>query len=280
MLLNKIIQLFVKLFLVLSLTISIVWGQEEPEPDTQQNQQDIQSQDGEFSESSENQDNESSESSNPTPVADEGELLLSNILINNFENADRWFGAMSIDSGLIQVEKRKGAPLEIREANPDISKYVLGAKINFFKRGFGEASLEPPAPIFIPGYTKKLSVWAYGRGSKHKLSAIVRDFKGRIFKFSFGQLSFYGWKKLETSIPSDPSWPFFSQVDSTRKTFYKTHGVTFIAFLIEFDPKESIGRFYTYLDNLEAESNVSLYVKELEMAQIPEDERLDPIDDW
>lgn len=213
-------------------------------------------------------------------VSDEGAVKLSNVLISDFEDADRWFGAMSVDNGLIQVEKRKGAVREIRESKPDSSKFVLGAKIHFFKSGYYEASMEPPAPIIIPGYTKKLTVWAYGRGYKHKLYAVVRDFKGRVFKFSFGQLTFVGWKKLEADIPSDPTWPFFSQDDIVRKTVFQTHGVTFLGFLLEFDPKDSYGRFYVYLDDFVAESNVYLYDKEMEIANIPEDERLEPLDDW
>lgn len=216
----------------------------------------------------------------PTEVDNEGAVKISNILVDNFETADRWFGSMSVDNGLIQVQKRKGAVKEIRDADPEQAKFVLGAKVNFFKAGIFEASIEPPNPIIIPGYTKKLAVWAYGRSYQHTLYAVVRDFKGRLYKFTFGKLNFYGWKKLEANIPNDPAYPFFSQIDVARQTFFQTHGITFVGFLIEFDPKESKGRFYVYLDQFEAESNVHLYEQELQVKNIPEDERLEPIDNW
>lgn len=273
----KIKKIIFFLFIIL-LNISFLLSQDADVPDAESSE--TTGSETVVEESNIEESNIKEKSPDKLVVDDEGVEIISNIIVNDFEDADLWVGGMGGDSGLIQVAKRKAAVAEIRADYPNASKFVLGTKILFLKSSFSHASIEAPSPINIPGITKKISVWVYGKGVPHELFAYLSDFTGKTHLFSLGKLDYVGWKKLKVDIPSNPDNPFFKQIYRTKETYFKTHGVVFRGLLIKFDPKYSYGTFYTYFDNLEVESNIYRYQKELEILNIPEDERLDPIDNW
>lgn len=220
---------------------------------------------------------ETQESTRGLNVGPRGAEKIENQLIEDFEDADLWYGGMFIDDGVIQVQKIRGGDQTLRNVDPDGSKFVLGAKVNFLRRSYSEASVEPPRSIRIPGFSRKISVWVAGRNAGHDLYAIVRDMKNRIFRIYLGNLRYSGWRKLEALIPEDS---FILQDDPRAATYYHRRGLMFEGFQLEFAPFETIGTYYVYFDNLRFESNVYEEEEELRRANTPIELRNDPIDDW
>ncbi|BBM89470.1 putative flagellar filament outer layer-like protein [Spirochaetota bacterium] len=215
------------------------------------------------------------DATSPQAVNRDGGVKFQQYLVDNFEDADLWFGGMWVDDGVIQVRKVFGAPEAVRAEDTTTSLYSLGAKVNFLRRSYSYASIEPPREIIIPGITQKLSVWVQGRGVPHKLFAVIRDFEGKTYRVPFGTLDFTGWKQLEALIPE--------RIDQQNKlfaTYYRRQGITFVAFYIEFDPDNTFGNFFTYFDKFEATTNIYLYEEQLRNDQLSDEERVDPIDNW
>ncbi len=212
---------------------------------------------------------------NPEKIDGDGGVKFEQFIIDDFENADLWFGGMWVDDGVIQVRKVFGAPADVRGSSGTASSYSLGGKIQFLRRSFSYASVEPPREIAIPGITQKLTVWVQGRGIGHKLYAVIRDFEGKIYKIPFGEMAFTGWKQLEALVPAN-----ITQQNRTFETYFHRQGITFVAFYIEFDMDNTRGNYFIYFDNLEATSNVYLYEEQLRNEQLANEDRIDPIDNW
>lgn len=221
---------------------------------------------------------ETQEAARGLDVGPRGATKMNNQLIEDFEDADLWFGGMFIDDGVIQVRKIRGGDKTLRDVDPDGSQFVLGAKINFLRRSYSEASIEPPRPIRIPGFSKKISVWVLGRNAGHKLFVVVRDMRDRVFRVPVGNLRFSGWRKMEVLIPDDA---FIDQREIPGlTTYYRPRGVTFEGFFIEFAPLEAIGTYYVYFDNLRFDSNIYHEEEELRRQSTPIEARNEPLDDW
>ncbi len=210
-----------------------------------------------------------------------GKEEIANEIIYTFENANRWYGEMYIDNGIIRVAKKKGAPKVIRDVEPESSRFVLGAKVNFFKRSFSEALIKPPSEVPISGFVKKISIWAVGVNLPHEVYAIIKDFKGNIFELKFTpDLNYYGWKKLEINIPNNPEETNIVQDYIYNQKFYHRRGITFLGLKIKFYAFDAIGEAYFYFDQLEVENDVYLENIEREQRNLPEDEREIPLNDW
>ena len=206
---------------------------------------------------------------------DNGLVKMSSINVENFENADLWYGAMPMDQGLIRVKKTYGAPKVLRDENAESSKFVLGVKVNFLKRNASFVGLFPPREYIVPGYGKKITVWVKGSGLKHKLFAVIRDMEGSRYKIPFGEMNFTGWEKMEALVPK-----YVVQESNYYKTFYRRRGIVIETLFIEFDPEKALGSFYVYFDNLKVESNVFVDEQEIKMLETPQDKRYIPLDDW
>ncbi len=205
-----------------------------------------------------------------TILSKKGLESIRGILLDNFEDADSWVGIMPRDWGLIFVQRREGGPDEIKKADPEKNKYSLGARVNFFKTGNAVFGVKPPRELDVPGIVKSLSVWVAGRNYSHVLYAIVRDITGQLHKIRLGRkLNFPGWNRLtgqigEAIVQSDPR---FASKRGKRRGLYVT------SMYVECDMRETVGQYYLYLDQLEAQTDMFL-----------EDERNrdvdDMVDDW
>ncbi len=202
-------------------------------------------------------------------------------VVYNFENADRWYGQMFLDNGLIRVLKRRGGPKVLRDAQPENTEFVLGAKVNFLRRSFSEAYISPPAEIPINGFVKKMSIWAVGVDAPHEVYALVRDIEGKLFELKFNpNLQYLGWRKLEISIPTSPRDTNIVQDFPPNKTFFHRRGITFLGLKVKFYAFDAVGEVYFYFDQLSVEKDVYLDNLDLEQQKLPADERNIPLNDW
>jgi len=223
---------------------------------------------------------------------------LYNVVVDTFEEAGEWFGAMPDDQGLIISRRVLGAPKTLkdkgtesvntpsRETNreakppayrkedgsyerkyynpiPDEKKYILGVKVDFYKRGNNWFAVYPYRPVPLEGLVKSFQVWVCGRNKNHNMSVIVEDVFGDEKIIPLGKLNFLGWKRMYVNIPDN-----IKQYDYR---FFTKRGLVFKGFLINCDPIESYGKYYLYFDNLSAE--VSRFWEEYQ-------DKNDPIDTW
>jgi hypothetical protein len=182
---------------------------------------------------------------------DQAQQLLKEISVDKFEDAGFWRAEMPLDMGIVSGKKLAGSPLEKKpiedEAKLGIKeedKYVLGVRVNFFRRGYSYFTVRPLNPIPIEGITKTLSVWVVGRNFNHVLKVLLLDYYGREQEITVGRLNFIGWKKLTVAIP--PS------VAQTEYHFASRNGIKISAFKVDCDQMESYGTYYIYFDDLRA----------------------------
>jgi len=199
-------------------------------------------------------------------LSDTGTLEIQDIIIDDFEDAGSWQGQMPRDLGIIKIQAREGGAGELVKADAEKNKFVLGAKIAYFKTGPSWFSIYPPREIQIKGITKSLSVWVAGRNFSHVLKAIIRDYNGNLRYTSFGRLAFPGWQQLTAQIP-------LNVVQENYKLFStdRPRGIRFVSFLVECAMDETVGEYYCYLDNLSAMSDMFLDNPENQDAHDPRD---------
>jgi hypothetical protein len=191
-----------------------------------------------------------------TPKADEigkdqAQQLLKEVTVTKMEDATFWKGAMSLDNGLITIKRLEGSPqgkkpIEDEEALgiKEEDKYVIGVKVNFFRRGPSSFIVVPVNPIPIEGITKTLSVWVVGRNFNHILKVMLEDYLGRKVELTIGKMNFMGWKQMVVAIP--PS------ITQSEYHYTNKSGLKIMGFQVECDPMENYGTYYLYLDDVRA----------------------------
>ena len=184
--------------------------------------------------------------------------------IDNFEFANTWVGSMPRDLGVISLMKQEGGPADVVASDAEANKYILGAKIEYFRSGHPWFSISPPRPIKIPGLTKELSVWVAGRNHNNKLSFYVQDILGNTHEVGNEPLNYIGWKNISVSIPVNVIQ------DATKNQFEE--GISFMGIHIDVDSRDSFGKYYIYFDNLLAKVDENYF-----KAYKDED---DPKDTW
>lgn len=162
-------------------------------------------------------------------------------IVDNFEESGLWQGEMPRDHGIVRVMRRDGNPSSLEGS--DDNRFVLGAKVSFFKTGAAWFALTPPREVFIEGKSEKLEVWVVGRGFRHSLKAGVRDVLGTVHLLNFGELRHTGWEKLEVQIPEN--------VKQEHKRSPQS-GIYFQSLVIDCNMFETFGNYYVYFDNLTA----------------------------
>jgi hypothetical protein len=182
---------------------------------------------------------------------DSAQQLLKEVSVSKFEDASFWTTAMPTDMGISTLRRLEGAP---RDAKPiedeqkvgikEDNKFVLGAKVNFYRRGSTYFTITPANPLPIEGITKTISVWVVGRNYNHMLKLIIEDYFGRRMELTMGKLNFMGWKKLTVAVPPDI-------VQSEYHFTYKS-GLKVLGFRVDADPMEAYGTYYLYMDDLRA----------------------------
>ena len=187
---------------------------------------------------------------------DTAQQNLKEVSVDRFEREGFWRSHMSSDTGLITSRLFVGGPLgkdpipdELGMNIPD--SHVLGARVDFIRRGHTSFTLTPIRPIPIEGITKSVSVWAAGRNYNHRLVLLLEDFFGRPFELYMGTLNFQGWRKLTVAVP--PQGPDGRSGIVQRNFHYNNHmGIKITGFRIDVNPWEAQGSYYIYLDDLRA----------------------------
>ena len=187
---------------------------------------------------------------------DTAQQALRTVSISKFEDPGFWYATMPQDQGFIQLRRFEGKPAdkEALEGEEEIEnldqqdRYVLGAKVKFYKRGANSFSIMPVRPLPVEGITKTVSVWVIGRNYNHRLSLIVEDSFGTRADITMGKLNFSGWKKMTVAIP-----PTIKQRD-----FHYSHkqGLKILGFRVDCAPAETYGTYYIYFDGLRATTDL------------------------
>ncbi|MDR2536813.1 MAG: flagellar filament outer layer protein FlaA [Treponema sp.] len=185
---------------------------------------------------------------------------LKEVSVDKFEQEGYWRASISSDSGFISSRLFEGSPAgkvpipeEADLGIPDA--HVLGARVDFLRRGHASFTLSPAHPIPIEGITKTISVWAAGRNYNHKLNILIQDYFGRTFELALGTLNFQGWKKLTVAIPPQAEDGRNGIVQ--RNYHYNNDlGIKVLGFRVDCDPSETFGTYYLYLDDLRAVTDI------------------------
>lgn len=136
-------------------------------------------------------------------------------------------------------------------AVPEDRSVVLGAKINFTRRAYGEEFfLKRSTPIRVEGITKAFSLWVCGRGMNHELYVRVQTPTGMIADIPFEnpKLNFIGWKQLVAYVP-----PTVVQEDAMAPD---KPGFMVLGLVLKFNAEEMTRDYYIYFDDLEAYTDV------------------------
>ena len=191
---------------------------------------------------------------NPNPAnlgVDSAQQRLTEISLSKFEDPGFWQVSMPIDHGIITHRRFEGGPMNKRplpgaeQSNvQEDDRFVLGVKVEYFRRGWTSLSIQPIRPIPIPGITKTISVWVVGRNFNHTLKVVIEDDFGTRVALPMGTLNFSGWKELTVAVP-----PTIQQ----RNPHYNDRGgIRVIGFIIEPAMLETFGTYYVYFDDLRA----------------------------
>jgi hypothetical protein len=187
---------------------------------------------------------------------DAAQQQLKEVSIDKFEHDGYWFSTVSTDVGYTSSRLFSGAPqdkvpLEDEEGLNIPDRYVLGTKVDFFRRGHASITIFPVRPIPIEGITKTISVWVVGRNYNHEIKLLLQDFFGRPFELYLGKLNFQGWKKLTVAIPPQ-SMDGINGIVQRNYHYNNQMGIKITGFRIDCDPMEAYGSYYIYFDDLRA----------------------------
>jgi len=184
---------------------------------------------------------------------DQAQQQLVEVSVAKFEDAAFWGDSMPLDMGLASLRRFEGGPaakkpIEAEKALALPDQYVLGGKVQFFKRAANEAFFFPVRPLPIEGITKTLSVWVVGRNYNHVLKAVIADYFNQRREITLGKLNFMGWKQLTAAVPP--------RIVQDEYHFANQRGIKLLGFKIEFDMMESYGSYYVYFDDLRATTDL------------------------
>jgi hypothetical protein len=184
---------------------------------------------------------------------DQAQQQLVEVSIAKFEDAAFWANSMPLDMGVATLRRFEGGPaakkpIEGEKVLELTDRYVLGGKVQFFKRAANEAFFFPVRPIPVEGITKTLSVWVVGRNYNHVLKAVIADYFNQRREITFGKLNFMGWKQLTAAVPP--------RIVQDEYHYANQRGLKVLGFKIEFDMMESYGTYYVYFDDLRATTDL------------------------
>jgi Ni/Co efflux regulator RcnB len=186
----------------------------------------------------------------PTQIGvDSAQQRLQEVSISKFEDPGFWRTGIPLDDGVVSHRRFEGGPFEkeplLGEESANIEEpdeFVLGVRVDYFRRGNNTISIEPVRPLQVPGITKTISVWVVGRNFNHRLSVVVEDFFGRRSVLPMGTMNFSGWKRLTVAVPPT--------VEQRNANYNNQQGIQIMGFIIEPDMLETYGTYYVYFDDL------------------------------
>ncbi|MDR1574920.1 MAG: flagellar filament outer layer protein FlaA [Treponema sp.] len=186
---------------------------------------------------------------------DSAQQQLKEVSVDKFEHDGFWRASISSDDGYVTARLFSGAPaakqpIPEEEGMNIPDEYVLGARVDFLRRGYKSVTVYPTRPIPIEGITKTISMWLAGRNYNHEIKLLIQDFFGRNYELYMGKLNFQGWKKLTVAIP--PQAEDGLGVVQRNYHYNNQMGIKIMGFRIDCDPMESYGSYYVYFDDLRA----------------------------
>ncbi len=182
---------------------------------------------------------------------DTAQQKLKEVSISKFEDAGFWSVSMGRDQGLTTLRRLPGGPLD-KEPIPDeeqiglseTDQYVLGVRVDYYKRGFNQFVITPAKPLPVEGIVKTLSMWVVGRNSPHVLKMLISDQFGNNAEITMGKLNFTGWKKMTVAVPTT--------IKQQDYHYANRMGLKIEGFRIDCDPVETRGTYFIYFDDLRA----------------------------
>jgi hypothetical protein len=186
---------------------------------------------------------------------DSAQQQLKEISVDKFEHEGYWLSTMSSDEGYTTSRLFSGGPLskqpiEDEEGLEIPDKTVLGARVDFLRRGHTSFLIYPARPIPVEGITKTISIWVAGRNFSHTLNLLIQDYFGRSYELYMGKLNFQGWKRLTVAIP--PQAEDGTGIIQRDYHYNNKTGIRVAGFRVNCDPMEAQGSYYIYLDDLRA----------------------------
>ncbi len=196
--------------------------------------------------------NENTGGPNPAAIGvDTAQQNLKEVSVSKFEDAGFWTVEMDRDAGVTTLRRLPGGPLD-RKPIPDEEKlglsgddkFVLGVKVQFYRRGNVSFFIRPERPLPVEGITKTLSMWVVGRNTPHTLKVLLSDQFGHKAVITVGKLNFTGWKKMVVAIPTT--------IVQRDYHYMNRQGIMIEGFEIDCDPAETYGSYFIYFDDLRA----------------------------
>ena len=188
----------------------------------------------------------------PTEIGvDTAQQKLKEVSISKFEDAGFWSVSMGRDQGVTSLRRLPGGSMD-KEPIPDeeqiglteSDKFVLGVRVDYYKRGFNQFTITPSKPLPVEGIVKTVSMWVVGRNSPHVLKMLISDQFGHNAEITMGKLNFTGWKKMTVAIPAT-----IKQLDYH---YANKMGIKVNGFRVDCDPEETYGSYFLYIDDLRA----------------------------
>lgn len=180
---------------------------------------------------------------------------LEEVSISKFEDPGFWSVSMPLDHGIISHRRFEGGPAEKRplpgEEQSGITEdddFVIGVKVEYYRRGWTSISVQPSRPLAVPGIAKTISLWVVGRNFNHTLKVVLEDDFGNKISLPMGTLNFSGWKEMEVAIP--PS------IQQRNPHYTDRGGIKILGFVVEPDITETYGTYYVYFDDLRVKTDL------------------------
>ncbi len=101
----------------------------------------------------------------------------------------------------------------------------------------------------FPSHVNGMTAWVYGNGSGHYLNAWVTDSAGTEWAFTFGRITFTGWKQLVAKFDLAPGWPN-SAIAPTNRTKITMPMVSFNALVLDAVPHNQASQGVIFLDDI------------------------------
>jgi hypothetical protein len=182
---------------------------------------------------------------------------LKEVSVDKFEHDGFWRTTMSSDEGYVTSRlftsngSKDKEPIPEEEGMSIPDQFVLGARVDYLRRGWSSVTFYPTRPIPIEGITKTVSVWVAGRNFDHELVLQIQDFFGRNYELYVGKLNFMGWKRMTVAIPPQ-SDDGYSGVVQRNYHYNNQMGIKITGFKINFNLADTAGNYYVYFDDLRA----------------------------
>jgi len=128
----------------------------------------------------------------------------------------------------------------------DASLKSFGIHGRFDRKGYNWIDIYPalkdkpdePFEIPIPGRVRNFDMWVWGANLKYYIEIYVRDYRGVVYGFKLGDISYIGWKNLQVDLPKN--------IVQSRRTLPAYAGLHFVKFRVWTQPVERVDDFYIY----------------------------------